>query len=267
MSGQAAPASPAAAAPLKEEDEVIELSPFVVNSEEDQGYSAKYTMAGTRIRTDIKDVGSSISVITSKFLADTATTNATQLLVYTPNTEVNAPGGNFLGIGDNDKAGAISYGRTRVRGLTEADNTRDFYLTDIPWDSYNTGRIDIQRGPNSILFGIGSPAGIINASINHAGFKNSYKVQNQVDNFGSLRFSADFNQVLIDNELAIRVSLLDTHTKFEQEPAFRRDKRVYAALRYDPSFLNRGSMKTSFEVNAEQGEINQNLPRPSPPND
>jgi outer membrane receptor protein involved in Fe transport len=248
-------------------DEVVELSPFVVTGEEDDGYAAKYSLAGTRLRTDIKDVGSSVSIVTAKFLADTGTTNATQLLVYTPNTEVVAPGGNFLGIGDDSKPGSVNYGTTRVRGLTSADNTRDFYLTDIPWDSYNTGRIDIQRGPNSILFGIGSPAGIINASINHAGFKDSYKVSNTVDNFGRLRFTGDFNQTLIKNQLAIRLSLLDEHTEFQQQPAFRKDKRIFAALRYDPSFLNTSSMKTSFEANFEKGDIKQNLPRSSPPND
>lgn len=257
--------TPAPASPPKEE--VVELSPFVVSSEEDEGYDAKYTLAGTRIRTDIKDVGSSISIVTAKFLADTGTTNATQLLVYTPNTEVSAPGGNFLGIGDNSKAGSINYGTTRVRGLTSADNTRDFFLSDIPWDSYNTGRVDIQRGPNSILFGIGSPAGIINAGLNHAGYKTSYKVENRVDNFGSVRFTGDFNQVILKNELAVRVSLLSDDTKFQQEPAFRKDKRLYAALRYDPRFLNSDAMKTTIEVNAERGDIKQNLPRPSPPND
>ena len=59
-----------------------------------------------------------------------------------------------------------------MRGLASADNTRDFFVTDIPWDSYNVDRIDIQRGPGSILFGLGSPAGIVNASMNSAGFRN-----------------------------------------------------------------------------------------------
>lgn len=260
--------APSAATPQSEaKEEVVELSPFVVTSDEDEGYAANYTLAGTRIRTDIKDVGSSITVVTAKMLADTGTTNAAQLLVYTPNTEVNAPGGNFLGNGDDAYAGQVRYGSNRVRGLSNADNTRDFFLTEIPWDSYNTGRIDIQRGPNSILFGIGSPAGIINASLNHAGFKNSYKVENKLDNFGTVRFSGDFNQVLIDNQLAIRVSLLDDDTKYKQAPAFRHDQRLFAALRYDPAFLNRGNMVTSFEASYERGDIEQNLPRQAPPTD
>ncbi len=85
----------------------------------------------------------------------------------------------------------------------EADNTRDFYLSDIPWDSYNVGRVDLQRGPNSILFGIGSPAGIVNSSLNPASFKDSNKVENRLDNYGSFRISADFNKVLL-KDVALR---------------------------------------------------------------
>ncbi len=72
---------------------------------------------------------------------------------------------------------------TRVRGLDSADNTRDYFLTNIPWDAFDVGRVDLQRGPNSILFGTGSPAGIINVSTNAASFTNSYNFTNRVDNY------------------------------------------------------------------------------------
>ena len=60
---QTAPA-PQPTAPADEE--VIELSPFTVSASEDTGYAAKNTIAGTRVRTELKDVGSSISVVTAK---------------------------------------------------------------------------------------------------------------------------------------------------------------------------------------------------------
>jgi len=255
---------------LNEEGDVIQLSPFVVSADEDQGYSAKATLAGTRIRTELKDVGSSISVITQKFLQDTNSTKAAELLVYTPNTEVAGQGGNYLGKGDGQVLTGISTNlnpSTRVRGLTEADNARDFFLTDIPWDSYNVGRVDLQRGPNSILFGIGSPGGIMNASINTASFRDSYKATINFGSFGSQRYTLDFNKVLIPRQLAIRVSALDDETKYRQEPAFRDDKRIYAAGRWDPSFLNKGSVHTSFRVSYEKGKIDANMPRNTPPLD
>ena len=255
-----------------EEEEPVKLSPFTVDSSQDTGYSAKDTLAGTRVRTELKDVGSSISVVTQKFLQDTNSKNNEQLLVYTPNTEVAGQGGNFLGQGDgpfvtaSDNANrAVS--NTRVRGLAEADNTRDFNLTDIPWDSYNVGRVDLQRGPNSILFGIGSPAGIINSSVNTASFKDAFHVENQLGSFDSVRFSANLNKVLIKNELAVRVDALHDNTKYRQDPAFRDDHRIFSAVKWDPSFLNKGDAHTSLRLNYENGRVKSNMPRYTPPID
>src|SRR5665213_768003 len=88
--------APAAAAP---EEEPTVLSPFVVDASEDKGsYQATSTLAGTRVRTDLKDVASAISVVTTQFLQDTGAKNAEDLLVYTPSTEVAGLRGNFSGV-------------------------------------------------------------------------------------------------------------------------------------------------------------------------
>jgi hypothetical protein len=267
LGAQTAPAT----ANQDDQEQPIVLSPFVVEASEDQGYQAGATLAGTRIRTDLKDVGSSISVVTQKFLQDTNSKNMEDLLVYTTGTEVAGQGGNFLGQGDGMVLTAQNVNRpvanTRVRGLATADNTRDFYLTDIPWDGYVVGRVDLQRGPNAILFGIGSPAGIVNSSLNHAALKNSYKLENQVGSFGSYRFTADLNQQLIKNELAIRLALLDDQTKYRQDPAYKDDKRVFGALRWDPAFLNKGSTHTTLEANFEKGRQLRLDPMETPPLD
>lgn len=270
LSGQTAPTS---SAPESDPSvETIIMSPFVVEASEDQdSYAAKATLAGNRIRTDLKDVGSAVSVITAKFLQDTNSTGAESLLVYTTSTEVAGQGGNFLGQGDGAVLTNTNSNNpiqtTRVRGLAQADNTRDFFLSDIPWDSYNVGRIDLQRGPNSVLFGIGSPAGIVNSSLNTASFVDSNKLEFQFGSFGTHRATADFNKELIDNELAVRVSLLRDDTKFRQDPAFEDDKRVFGAIKWDPSFLAKGSNRTSFRANYESGKIRSNLPRTTPPLD
>jgi len=227
LTAQSTPTNPASTEPA--EEEAIELSPFVIEAE-DEGYSAKNTLAGTRLRTELKDVGSAISVVTQKFLKDTNSKSSADLLVYTTGTEVAGQGGNFTGGGDgniiNDGAYVQPVANTRVRGLAAADNLRDFFLTDIPWDSYNVGRVDLQRGPNSILFGIGSPAGIINSSLNTASFRDGNKVELQVATFGSVRGTVDFNKVILKDELAVRVSALMDETNYRQKPAFRDDHRA-----------------------------------------
>lgn len=250
------------------------LSPFVVSSEEDAGtYQATATLAGSRVRTDLRDVASSLSVVTAEFLRDTGATNNQTLLQYTTNTEVGGIYGNYAGVGSTFVEGAGESAanlirpssNTRVRGLDSADNTRDFFLSDIPWDGFNVGRVDLQRGPNSILFGIGSPAGIINASINTAGYKTEGRVENRVGSFGSVRNSFDYNHVIIPQQLAVRVSGLYDDTKYRQQPAYNLDRRLFGAARWDPKLLENG--RTSIRANYEHGSVRANRPRTLPPVD
>jgi hypothetical protein len=272
LGAQSAPAGATADTPPSEEETII-LSPFTVSAEdENSGYGVKDTLAGTRVRTELRDIGSAISVVNAQFLRDTGAKNVQDLLVYTTNTEVGGVGGNFGGLGNTNAIGERSSllrpnGNTRVRGLDSADNTRDFFLSEVPWDGYNVGRVDIQRGPNSILFGVGSPAGIVNASINEAGFKNSGKFENRVGSYGTVRFSADANLVLLKNELAVRVSALNDETKYEQRPAFNQDRRIFGALRFDPRALRFEGASSSIRVNFEHGDVKANRPRSLPPLD
>lgn len=71
--------------------DVIVLSPFEVSAEESSaGYTAATTLAGSRMRTELSDVGNAISVITSQFMRDVTATEVEDLLTYdatVPRTE------------------------------------------------------------------------------------------------------------------------------------------------------------------------------------
>ncbi len=266
--------TPESAEPVDEtvgaNEETIYLTPFMVTSEADTGYGVKDTLAGTRVRTELKDVASALSVVNEQFMENTGAKNSQDLLVYTTNTEVGGIHGNFSGAGGSQTYSESQNllrpsNNTRVRGLDSADNTRDYFLTEIPWDGYNVDRVDMQRGPNSILFGVGSPAGIINTSVNGATLKNAGKVEARFDNNGSFRASLDLNKVLVKNKLSVRFSALDDNTKFQQKPAFNHDRRVFGALRYEPQLVKDG--RTLFRVNYEKGDIKANRPRSLPPVD
>lgn len=96
----------------------------------------------------------------------------------------------------------------RVRGLP-ASRARNYFVYNFPIDSYNIERLDESRGPNSVLFGFGSPGGIINMSTKQA---------LTGANFGSLEFAIgevidnrvqlDQNLVVIKDKVAVRVNAL-----------------------------------------------------------
>lgn len=255
-----------------QDEEVFTLSPFEVTGSSDIGYQAVETLAGTRLRTELRDVGNAISVINEEFLKDTGVKNTEDLFVYTVGTEVGGVKGNFAGAGDGARIRPPSsvepQNNTRVRGLFSVDHTRDFFLTFIPWDTYNVNRVDLQRGPNSVLFGIGSPAGISNTNTIKPIFENIGKAEISFDDEGTFRSNFDFNLEAIDNQLAVRVAGLYERQKYQQKPAYEDDDRAFAAMRYEPEFLDfKGKARTVIRVNWETGEITANRPYTTPPVD
>jgi len=255
--------------------DIYELSPFVVDTTENVGYLATSTLAGTRLNTELKDVGSAISVVTKEFLQDTGATDNESLLVYTLGTEVAGIDGNFTNV---PTSGSFSYQsgnnflsphtNTRVRGLAAADNTRNYFVSEIPWDGFNVDRVDLQRGPNSILFGLGSPAGIINTNLIMADFTSDHgEASTRYGRYGSYRGSFDYNRVILDGELAVRVAGLYAETKYQQKPAYEEDSRYFATATYEPKFLRTRSSRTTIRVNAEVGDITSNRPRTVTPGD
>ncbi|HQF40138.1 MAG TPA: TonB-dependent receptor plug domain-containing protein, partial [Opitutaceae bacterium] len=248
-SAQSAP--PPSEPPTASEEEVVVLSPFEVTASESTGYVATTTLAGSRINTQLKDVGSAVSVITSEFMRDTGATDNKTLLQYATATEVGSIGGNFIRASSSNQQEETTFTtpntNTRVRGLSAADNTRNFFMSEIPWDAYNVDRVDMQRGPNSILFGMGSPAGIINSTTKTAQFRNMGEAEVRLGSNGTNRASLDLNQQLIANELAVRVALLRNDERYKQKPAYSLDKRLFATARWEPKFIGNESNKTTIK--------------------
>lgn len=249
------------------DDEVVELSPFTISAEDSEGYVTRNTLAGTRIKTDLKDLGASISVITQEFLEDTGATSLEELLVYTGGTEIGGPNGNFSGIDFGaDAAGSVfsddesrvnPASGARVRGIARPNLTRNYFTTDIRIDSYNTSGITISRGANSLLFGLGSAAGVIENSVRMPQIgENSVKISHRFDHNNSNRGTFDMTRTLIEDRLAIKVSGLYSDTEYTQNPAFKREKRAYGAFNWTV-FKNEKSSwlgKTSIRGNVETGE-------------
>ncbi|MCB1120708.1 MAG: TonB-dependent receptor plug domain-containing protein [Verrucomicrobiae bacterium] len=257
---------------VEDDEEIYVLDPFEISPAESEGYVATTTLGGTRINTQLRDVGSAISVYTNQFLEDIGATDTESLLVYTTNTEIGTIQGNFSGGQDGASVNSNAafdqpHTNTRVRGLAAADNTRNFFISDIPWDGYNVDRVELQRGPNAILFGLGSPAGIINTATKKAFFEDKGQVELRISSFGSFRATLDINRVLIEDELAIRVAAVDDKENYQQNPAHEDDSRVYIHARWEPKFLNTDTMKTTIQAHYETGEIRANRPRIVPVGD
>jgi hypothetical protein len=266
----AAPANPTKEITAK--DEVLVLSPFEVNASDDTGYNASGTLSGTRLRTDLRDVAASTQIVTKQFMEDVGATNLAELLVYTNGTEVSGLGGNMsaFDVGStnvdveqvNRQPGSIVRIRGIGTGTTGSDQARDFFTTDIPSDSYNVDRVEINRGPNAMLFGLGSPSGIVNAQLIRPKLnRNATSVEAKYGRFGTYRGTLDHNQVLIKDKVAFRFATLKADQKYMQDAATDLNERFYGALTIKP-FKN-----TTFRVSAETAHRYANKPQNWVPTD
>lgn len=253
-----------------EEDEVFELSPFQVDGSNDQGYYSSQTLAGGRLNTDLKNIATSVQVVTKDFMNDIGATSMDEVLAYTTGTEafgsmsdyqqISSGRGNDdqqqVGDLDNSAARQNPYAASRVRGMTAPTRTTNYFQSSIPFDSYNATRIDINRGANSFLFGLGSPGGIVNVGLESANLSNDsvtlntqISTENFEDNY-SKQFSINANKVLIEDRLAMRFAAKKRDDEFTQKPAFTDQSRLYFALKLKP-FAERN---LSFSANYETGE-------------
>jgi hypothetical protein len=127
------------------------MAPMVAQAPSVDGYQATSTLAGKRMRTELKDVTSAISVTTQEFLKSTGASNSQNLLRYTGNTEVAGQGGNYLADADKETG-------TYVRGLDWAEKTGDFGQAETVSDARVAGRAERAPGVDSLRFGVGGPA-------------------------------------------------------------------------------------------------------------
>lgn len=264
---QTAAPQPSAPASTAAEEEAIVLSPFVVDATKDQGYSATSTLAGSRINTDLKDVAASITVLTPQFMKDVNAVDINDMLTYTAGTEGT---GDFTKVSDSlgrpsDDGSLNSNTANRVRGLKSADTMRDYFYTIGTWvglDSYNLDTVTINRGPNSVLAGLGSPAGIINYSIQMASLnKNKNEVSFRFGSHGDKRAGLNSNYVLKKNVLAVRLAAVWSDKGYKQQPAWNKDKRVTGIITYQPW------KNTTIRASHEIVRIDSNVPNSITPED
>ena len=259
----------------EEEEEIFELSPFTVDESAEVGYQATQTLAGSRLNMQLRDVGSAVSVMTQEFMDDTGANDAGTLLSYGLNTEVaSGDQGNFSdavvdsGGRYNQRSARVNpQGGQRVRGLASATLTRDYFLTSIPFDRYNTTAVTINRGPNSLLFGIGSPGGVINNAIKQANIGSNFgEIEVRIGERESHRVSLDYNKTLIEDRVALRLSFLESNTKFQQVPAFEEASRQYVALNAilakneNVDWLGNTTLRANFEEGTIEGAPVNNIP-------
>jgi iron complex outermembrane receptor protein len=198
-----------------DEDEEIEI---VVTGEQEGGYIAPNATTGTRTDTPLRDIPQSIQVVPQQVLEDQQAIRLNEALR------------NVSGVrADDSFAGTID--RINIRGFTQdvflRDNFRQsqFSLRE----TANLERIEVLKGPASVLYGNLEPGGVVNLVTKKPLSEPFYSAELLVGSYGFYRPNIDLSGSLnSDKTLLYRLNAVyegnDGFRDFDQNV-----ERVFAA--------------------------------------
>lgn len=257
-------ADEAAARPAAAGSEVIQMSPFEVTAETN-GYYASNTLSGTRLNSKIEDLASSITVVTKQQLLDTAAVDINDIFLYEANTEGMYQYTEYVQDRGfyNETTTLNPQSANRIRGVGTANMARGNFAasSSIPVDTYNIEAVEISRGPNANIFGLGDASGTVNLIASRANLdRETSQVIARADSYGGWRSSLDLNRPILKDTFALRLSAVREDKGFERKPSFERISRLTGALTFRPwkSTTIRGSYESYHN---SYNRANTTLPR------
>jgi iron complex outermembrane receptor protein len=185
-----APATPGDSA---KPDDVVILSAFDVSASGATRYESDEATSATRVRTNIFDTSSTVTVLTQAFLQDTQPTNVIDALKY------------VAGLAESTQP--VGGDRMSIRGFQTDGQILDGFLRTGPYnhlDDYIIDHVEVVMGPNAIL----NPSGQAGGSVNYVSKKADFLTQSS---FTVQAGQYDANKVMFDidrpvsNDVAIRV--------------------------------------------------------------
>lgn len=169
------------------------MSEFQVTTSADKGYRAGNSVSATRIDTPIKDLPFSISAFTQQFITDIGARELNDVVIYAP------------GVTTGSKEFTQGNTRLSIRGF-DGDVTpqRNGFVGNRYVDVGNIQRVEVVKGPSSLLYGQITPGGTVNYITKRPTKRAFTSIQQQVGTDNYLRTDLDANQVTKDGRFAAR---------------------------------------------------------------
>ncbi|MDF5720547.1 MAG: TonB-dependent siderophore receptor [Rhizonema sp. PD37] len=175
--------------PLASGDDAIEL---VVRGEQDN-YRVTDGSTATRTDTPLRDIPQSIQVIPHEVLRDQQATSIQDVLR-------NVSGASLASLP------VFQVNNVAIRGFASSNYLRDGLLDangGISADLANIERVEVLKGPASVLFGLGSPGATINLITKKPLRDPFYQVDATVGNYSNYRGAIDLSGPLNDAKTAL----------------------------------------------------------------
>jgi iron complex outermembrane recepter protein len=164
-------------------DEEIEI--IATGEAEKDGYNVPNSSTGTRTDTLVRDVPQSIQIVPQQVLRDRQVNRLDDAL------------SNVAGVTPEFSAGPAVYYKIRGFGLSDSNSSLRDGLPDPGVGDLvelaNVDRVEVLKGPASVLFGFGSPGGSINIITKRPSSEPFYGIDATVGNYSFYRGEVDLS--------------------------------------------------------------------------
>jgi hypothetical protein len=189
----------------------VVLNAFTVDTSTDVGYVAVNSLAGGRNNTPLSITPTTVSSLTGQFIDDLQLTNTTDALKWM----INAVPQNFapnVGSGNEFNAWANNFRGAGAGPQGGTPQTVNYFPLYAIKDTFNVDRIELDLGPNSILFGVGNLGGVFVSYTKKPVFNKDFtELDLSVTSYGGARAALDVNQlasIFHKDDLGVRVNLM-----------------------------------------------------------
>ncbi len=205
----------------------MQLSPFTVSTQTDQGWVASTTLSGQRTQENLENVPLTVFGMTDQFMRDLNVLTLEDASRWVAGVDVTG----YQARRTDDQL-------TSYRGMTTGDrattqSSRNFFPWFSPTDQYNIDRIDFNFGSNSLMYGDATPGGLPTTYTKVPQFRNFGSGYASYDNLDSHRFELDVNRQ-ITNQVAIRINAVDRDNKSQINFYENKLRALTGALIYKP---------------------------------
>jgi len=209
--------------------ETIELTPFEVKADASDTYQATNTNSLAGINTSLSKIPVTAEILNRTLLDDLGAENLYRVLGDFMGLGAPAISTNELGRGGINGDDYSSAG-LRSRGLSTSSARDSLGLAEIAGiDGYSVERVEVVRGPQSLLYGPGEPGGVVNYISKKSIFGSKRgTVKLTVDDEGSKRGEIDAN--VGTDKFALRVNGLLEDNETWRENIGRTQKGVLVSL-------------------------------------
>ncbi|MBC7826219.1 MAG: TonB-dependent receptor [Chitinophagaceae bacterium] len=206
------------------------LQEVLVNAGIRKGYSATNTN-NTKLPARLLDLPLSIKVVSRNLIDDRQAFEFKEIVKNVPGVNLSSGSNDIMIRGYQSQGGGASGSTQLINGSRNffTGYTNDLNLTNIE-------RIEILKGPSSVLFGATSPGGSINAITKKPMASDKYSAGASFGTWGRYRFDADLTGKLSeDKKLLYRFNAGYQNDPDYRDFIYRRNFIVAPTVRYIPS--------------------------------